>query len=80
MPPTTYFNKSSSPASKQYLGLRNSYEPEGEQISEKKSQGKKKRPNANTNNPTYAKPQTDSKSLTGSGGSRVRTSDKDWDE
>jgi hypothetical protein len=57
-----------------------SYEPKGSQIFEKKSQGKKKRPNANTNNPTYAKPQTDSNSLTGSGGSRVRTSDKDWDE
>jgi hypothetical protein len=62
------------------LPLEASYQPEGEQISEKKSQEKKKRPNANTNNPTYAKPQTDSKSLTGSGGSRVRTSDKDWDE
>ena len=60
--------------------LKNYYEPKGSQIFEKKSQGKKKRPNANTNNPTYAKPQTDSKSLTGSGGSRVRTSDKDWDE
>jgi hypothetical protein len=57
-----------------------SYEPKGSQIFEKKSQGKKKRPNANTNNPTYANPQTDSNSLTGSGGSRVRTSDKDWDE
>ena len=60
--------------------MKNSYEPKGSQIFEKKSQVKKKRPNANTNNPTYAKPQTDSKSLTGSGGSRVRTSDKDWDE
>jgi len=60
--------------------LKNSYEPKGSQIFEKKSQGKKKRPNANTNNPTYAKPQTDSNSLTGSDGSRVRTSDKDWDE
>jgi hypothetical protein len=62
------------------LPLEASYQPEGEQISEKKSQEKKKLSNANTNNPTYAKPQTDSKSLTGSGGSRVRTSDKDWDE
>jgi hypothetical protein len=60
--------------------LKNSYEQKGSQIFEKKSQGKKKRPNANTNNPTYANPQTDSNSLTGSGGSRVRTSDKDWDE
>ena len=80
MPSTTYFNKSSSPASKQYLGLRNSYEPKGSQIFEKKSQGKKKRPNANTYNPKYANPQTDTNSLSGSGGSRVRTSDKDWDE
>ena len=62
------------------LPLEASYQPEGSQIFEKKSQEKKKLPNANTNNPTYAKPQTDSKSLTGSGGSRVRTSDKDWDE
>ena len=62
------------------LPLEASYQPEGSQIFEKKSQEKKKISNANTNNPTYAKPQTDSKSLTGSGGSRVRTSDKDWDE
>ena len=62
------------------LPLEASYQPKGSQIFEKKSQEKKKLPNANTNNPTYAKPQTDSKSLTGSGGSRVRTSDKDWDE
>ena len=46
----------------------------------KKSQVKKKRPNADTNNPKYANPQTDTNSLSGSGGSRVRTSDKDWDE
>jgi hypothetical protein len=62
------------------LPLEASYQPEGEQISEKKSQEKKKRPNANTHNPTYANPQTDTNSLSGSGGSRVRTSDKDWDE
>ena len=62
------------------LPLEASYQPEGCQIFEKKSQEKKKLPNTNTNNPTYAKPQTDSNSLTGSGGSRVRTSDKDWDE
>jgi hypothetical protein len=62
-------------------GLKMSYEPEGEQISEKKLPEKpKKRPNANTNNPKYANPQTDNNSLTGSGGSRVRTHDKDWDE
>ena len=65
---------------KQKKQLEASYQPKGSQIFEKKSQGKKKRPNANTNNPTYANPQTDSNSLTGSGGSRVRTSDKDWDE
>ena len=62
------------------LPLEASYQPEGEQISEKKSQEKKKRPNANTHNPKYANPQTDTNSLSGSGGSRVRTSDKDWDE
>jgi hypothetical protein len=62
------------------LPLEASYQPEGEQIYEKKSQEKKKRPNANTHNPKYANPQTDTNSLSGSGGSRVRTSDKDWDE
>ena len=62
------------------LPLEASYQPEGEQIYEKKSQEKKKRPNANTYNPKYANPQTDTNSLSGSGGSRVRTSDKDWDE
>jgi len=62
------------------LPLEASYQPKGSQIFEKKSQEKKKLPNANTNNPKYANPQTDSNSLTGSGGSRVRTSDKDWDE
>ena len=62
------------------LPLEASYHPKGSQIFEKKSQEKKKLPNANTNNPKYANPQTDSNSLTGSGGSRVRTSDKDWDE
>jgi len=72
--------RNQSPEIRKQMGLQNSYEQKGSQIFEKKSQGKKKRPNANTNNPTYANPQTDSNSLTGSGGSRVRTSDKDWDE
>ena len=63
------------------MGLKMSYEPEGSQIFEKKLPEKpKKRPNANTRNSVYAKPQTDSNSLSGSGGSRVRTHDKDWDE
>ncbi len=63
------------------MGLKMSYEPEGSQIFEKKLPEKpKKRLKANTNNPEYANPQTDTNSLTGSGGSRVRTHDKDWDE
>ena len=62
------------------LPLEASYQPKGSQIFEKKSQEKKKLPNANTNNPKYANPQTDSNSLTGSGGSGVRTHNKDWDE
>jgi hypothetical protein len=64
------------------LPLEASYQPEGSQIFEKKSQEKPKKrpPNANTYNPKYANPQTDTNSLSGSGGSRVRTSDKDWDE
>jgi hypothetical protein len=63
------------------MGLKMSYEPEGSQIFEKKLPEKpKRRPKEITNNPEYANPQTDTNSLTGSGGSRVRTHDKDWDE
>ena len=48
--------------------------------SAKHQRRKKKRPNADTNNPKYANPQTDTNSLSGSGGAGVRTSYKDWDE
>ena len=43
MPKTTYFNRGPSAASQKYLGLRNSYEPEGEQIDEKCWKGYKKK-------------------------------------
>ena len=37
MPKTTYFNKGPSAASQRYLGLKNSFEPQGEVVSEEES-------------------------------------------
>ena len=41
MPKTTYFNKGPSAASQKYLGLKNSYEPEGEMVDEAEHRIKK---------------------------------------
>ena len=41
MPKTTYFNKGPSAASQKYLGLKNSYEPEGEVVDEAEQRIKK---------------------------------------
>jgi hypothetical protein len=40
MPKTTYFNKGPSAASQKYLNLKNSYDPEGDVIDEKRREEK----------------------------------------